>query len=145
MMHGQKNIKLYLLQVWNSMYFPFKQTFLGMFPGYLIDLVLFLKSKESFDIIVLIFRDMLLALPFFMLSTWRLEMHNIQAERLICGMNGVVFLCVCVGGRACVHCSHRAAEAGDVREGNIVGCVPCRPNFLKVIKWEIHACFPVTQ
>jgi len=30
-----------LLRVWNSMHFPFKQTFLVIFPGYLIDLLLF--------------------------------------------------------------------------------------------------------
>ena len=59
-------------------------------------------------------------------------MHNIQVERLICGVDWVVFMCVCVGGgRACVHCSHRAAEAGDVRKGNIVRMRPLSTKFFK--------------
>lgn len=58
-------------------------------------------------------------------------MHNNQAERLICGVDWVVFMCVCVGGRACVHCPHRAAEAGDVRKGNIVRMRPLPTKFFK--------------
>jgi len=55
--------------------------------------------------------------------------HNIQVERLIFGVDWVVFMCVYVGGRACVHCSHRAAEAGGVRKGNIVMMRPLQSNF----------------